>query len=63
MKIIVTAKNNSGIESELDSRFGRANYFAIVDTESMDVNFIENSAAEASSGAGIGLLSWWLIRK
>ncbi len=54
MKIIVTAKNNSGIESELDPRFGRANYFVIVDTESMDVNFIDNSAAEASSGAGVG---------
>ncbi len=54
MKIIVTAKNKQGLESELDPRFGRANYFALVDTESRDLNFIENSAAEASSGAGVG---------
>jgi predicted Fe-Mo cluster-binding NifX family protein len=38
----------------MDSRFGRANFFAIVDTENMEARFIENSAASADSGAGVG---------
>lgn len=54
MKIAVTAKKNTGLETDIDPRFGRANYFAIVDTVNMDVNFIANTAAESSSGAGVG---------
>lgn len=53
MKIAVTASNNRGLETEVDPRFGRAAYFAVIDSESMEVEFIDNSAANASSGAGI----------
>ncbi len=53
MKIAVTASSDKGIEANVDSRFGRARYFAIVDVETMEVNFVENSASKAASGAGI----------
>ena len=53
MKIAVTAKQNKGIDSEVDPRFGRANYFAVLDTKSMEIDFIQNTAAETSSGAGV----------
>lgn len=53
MKIAVTASDNKGLETKVDLRFGRAPYFALVDTESMEVNFIDNSATTAVSGAGV----------
>ncbi|MFP4017098.1 MAG: NifB/NifX family molybdenum-iron cluster-binding protein [Halanaerobiales bacterium] len=53
MKVVVTAKSKNGLDSEVDPRFGRANYFAVVDTDNMEVNFLENDAADSSSGAGV----------
>ncbi|MBM7622696.1 NifB/NifX family molybdenum-iron cluster-binding protein [Sporohalobacter salinus] len=53
MKIALTAADNTGLEAKVDPRFGRASYFGIVDLELMEVEFIDNSAANASSGAGI----------
>ena len=32
MKIVITAKGE-GLDSELDPRFGRAQYFIVMDTE------------------------------
>ncbi len=53
MKIAITANNND-MNSEIDPRFGRAKYFAIVDTESNNYCISENSMAyDAPQGAGI----------
>ncbi|MGM0502567.1 MAG: NifB/NifX family molybdenum-iron cluster-binding protein [Bacillota bacterium] len=53
MKIVVTTVDNNGLEAKLDSRFGRASYFAVVDTTDNSVEFIANDAKNASSGAGV----------
>jgi predicted Fe-Mo cluster-binding NifX family protein len=39
--------------SRVDTSFGRAPFFLIVDTETMDVKVVENPAAAAGHGAGI----------
>jgi MinD superfamily P-loop ATPase len=52
MKIAVTSTGNS-LDSEVDARFGRAAYFLVVDTETMDFECIGDEALSASGGAGI----------
>jgi len=52
MKICITSMGNSK-ESLLDKRFGRAAFFAFVDTETMDMEITENPAAISGGGAGI----------
>ena len=51
MKIAVTAAGES-MDAQVDPRFGRAAYFVVVDTETMDFEAVENGNA-ASGGAGI----------
>jgi len=53
MKIAITASNNDGLEAKVDSRFGRAPFFAIVDIDSLDIDFINNAATGARGGAGV----------
>ncbi len=52
MKIAVSAIA-PGLDAEVDPRFGRCQYFIIVDPETMQFEAIENSSAIASGGAGI----------
>jgi predicted Fe-Mo cluster-binding NifX family protein len=52
MKIVVTAKGNS-MDSQMDQRFGRADYFLIVETDTGEFETVNNAAAVASGGAGI----------
>ncbi len=52
MKICVTSTGNN-LESSLDQRFGRAAVFLIVDTDTMDIEVIDNQAATAAGGAGV----------
>jgi predicted Fe-Mo cluster-binding NifX family protein len=52
MKIILTAAS-TGINTELDSRFGRCAYLLLVDTETMEWNAYPNPGLAASGGAGI----------
>ena len=52
MKICVTSIGDN-IDSDVDPRFGRCKYFLIIDTDSMNVNFISNESLMASGGAGI----------
>lgn len=53
MRVAITAQG-SGLESELDPRFGRAGWFVIFDTDTEALEAIDNSdGVNASSGAGI----------
>jgi len=52
MKIAVTS-TGGGLSSEVDPRFGRAAFFVIGDTDTMDFVAIENENADGGA-AGIG---------
>ena len=52
MKIAITA-NGSALDAEIDPRFGRCQYFIIVDPETMQFEALENSSAMAGGGAGV----------
>ncbi|MHB1462174.1 MAG: NifB/NifX family molybdenum-iron cluster-binding protein [Armatimonadota bacterium] len=52
MKIAISSMGNQ-MDSLVDPRLGRAAWFMIVDSETMEFNAIPNEAAEASQGAGI----------
>lgn len=51
MKIAVAAKGE-GVKARIDDRFGRADYFVVVDLEDMKDKTIENTAKNEASGAG-----------
>jgi predicted Fe-Mo cluster-binding NifX family protein len=51
MKIAITSEGNT-LNAQIDSRFGRCNYFAFYDTETKQTEFILNPGKEASGGAG-----------
>jgi predicted Fe-Mo cluster-binding NifX family protein len=53
MKIAVTSTGKT-LDSQVDPRFGRAAYFIVVDTETMEFNAFENQNVAAGGGAGIG---------
>ena len=52
MKIAVSA-TAPGLDAEVDPRFGRCQYFIIVDPQSMEFEAVDNSNAMAAGGAGI----------
>jgi len=53
MKIAVTSKGDT-LDSEVDPRFGRAEYILVVDSETFEFNVIDNSEnRNAFKGAGI----------
>jgi len=55
MKIAISSTGNN-LESEVDARFGRCNYFLIVEIEEnkiKDFKAIENTAKSQQGGAGI----------
>ncbi len=52
MKIAVTSTGES-IDSKVDQRFGRAAFFIIAETDTMDFEVIENENTAAAGGAGI----------
>ena len=56
MKICISSTGKE-MESILDRRFGRCEYFLIYDTETKRVEAIENKGASASGGAGIAAAS------
>ncbi len=51
MKTLITSKGDS-TDSYFDQRFGRGKYFCIHDSETGNIEFIENLNAEAQGGAG-----------
>ena len=52
VKIAVTSQGK-GIDSIIDERFGRCNFFIIIETNSMEYEYYSNKAIVSSSGAGI----------
>jgi predicted Fe-Mo cluster-binding NifX family protein len=52
MKMCVTS-TGATLDAPVDPRFGRCQYFVIVDSETMELEAIPNSSIGASSGAGI----------
>lgn len=52
MRIAITA-TGSTLEAEVDPRFGRCQYFIIVDPETLDFEAVENASASAPGGAGV----------
>jgi len=52
MKICVTAQGKT-LDDQVDPRFGRCQFFIIVDTDTLDFEAIENQSAQFSGGAGI----------
>jgi len=52
MKLAVSA-SGSGLNAPVDARFGRCQYFIIVDPETMKFEALENPSMTASHGAGI----------
>jgi predicted Fe-Mo cluster-binding NifX family protein len=52
MKIAISAVNPT-LDSEVDQRFGRCQYFIIVDADTLEFEATENTSAAAGGGAGI----------
>jgi predicted Fe-Mo cluster-binding NifX family protein len=53
MKLALTSQGNH-LQSPLDSRFGRASYFIVVDTETGAFSAVDNTVnVNAAQGAGI----------
>jgi predicted Fe-Mo cluster-binding NifX family protein len=52
VKIAISA-TAPGLDAEVDPRFGRCQYFIIVDPQTMQFETLDNSNAMASGGAGI----------
>ena len=52
MKIGISSTGND-LNANVDQRFGRCNYFLIVETNSMEFEVLSNENAMASGGAGI----------
>ena len=53
MKIAVTSMGTE-LDSQVDPRFGRAAYFIVIETETMEFEAVENANVAAGGGAGIG---------
>lgn len=52
MKIAVTS-TGTGLDSEVDPRFGRCQHILFVDTDTMEVEAVENLSGMAGGGAGV----------
>ena len=52
MKICVTSEGKT-LDSNVDLRFGRCQYFIIVDTDSLEFEALENPNIDTMGGAGI----------
>ena len=52
MKIAVTSTGKD-LDAQVDPRFGRCEYFLIVDTDTMDYEAVVNENAQSRGGSGI----------
>ncbi|RPI36017.1 MAG: dinitrogenase iron-molybdenum cofactor biosynthesis protein [Nitrospiraceae bacterium] len=53
MKLCITSSGRD-LDALADERFGRAEFFLIVDTDTLSVEAVMNTAQAAGQGAGIG---------
>jgi predicted Fe-Mo cluster-binding NifX family protein len=53
MKIAVSSVGPD-LDSMIDPRFGRCQYFIFINSESLEFEAVQNTSAQASGGAGIG---------
>jgi predicted Fe-Mo cluster-binding NifX family protein len=51
---IAISSTGEALDSEVDPRFGRSEYFILVELETMQVETIRNPNLQSSTGAGIG---------
>ena len=61
MKVAISSKGDT-LDSEMDSRFGRCKFFAIYDSENKSTQFVENTAASLTEGAGPAALQLLTVR-
>lgn len=52
MKIAISSTGPT-VKAEVDPRFGRCQYFIIIDPETMEFEAVDNASAMAAGGAGI----------
>ena len=52
MKVCITSEGNN-LDSRVDARFGRCQYFIIVDTDTSAFEAIQNPNIESMGGAGV----------
>ena len=52
MKICVTSQGDN-LDSQVDPRFGRCQYFIVVDTDTLEFEAIQNPNIDAMGGAGV----------
>jgi predicted Fe-Mo cluster-binding NifX family protein len=52
MKICVTSQGNT-LESQVDPRFGRCQFYIFVDTETLEFEAVKNPSIDAMGGAGV----------
>jgi len=62
MKICITSTGNT-LDSQVDSRFGRCQYFIFFEDETDTSEVVENQAANAAHGAGIQAAQLVIDRK
>jgi len=62
MKIAISATGDN-LESNVDPRFGRCQYFIIVDPETLAFEAVDNSNNSATGGAGIATAQMILSKK
>ncbi len=52
MKICITSQGDT-LDAQMDARFGRCQYFVVVDTDTLEFEAIPNPNISTSGGAGI----------
>jgi predicted Fe-Mo cluster-binding NifX family protein len=53
-KIVFTVKEQNGLNSPVDQRFGRAPFFAVTDKDGTVIEQLANPSVDAGHGAGTG---------
>lgn len=53
MKLIIPAMTAGNYQSKIANNFGRADYFALINTKNDHLEFFENKAALKKGGAGV----------
>ncbi|RCW57435.1 MULTISPECIES: NifB/NifX family molybdenum-iron cluster-binding protein [Halanaerobium] len=54
MRLVIPAVAEGTMETEVHDNFGRATYFAFINTDTDQIEFVKNTAAQKNSGAGVG---------